>query len=133
MVRTTGRMNERGQIIRGWDRIRLPSSSIKRWPAVMLAVSRTHRVRGRIVLLISSINTMKFISAVGVPCGSRCASMCFVFLVHPKSIREAQRIKARGEDITTCAVVENTWGYSAMKFRMKINIKILIKTLRIPF
>ena len=52
-----------------------PSNDISRCPAIILAVSRTHRVMGRITLLVSSINTMKFIRAKGVPCGRRCDSM----------------------------------------------------------
>jgi len=47
-----------------------PSSVIRRCPAIRLAVSRTHSVRGRIKFLDSSIITMKGMRAVGVPCGS---------------------------------------------------------------
>jgi len=49
----------------------------------MLAVSRTHSVIGRMILLVSSIRTIKFIRARGVPWGSKWESMCFVFLVQP--------------------------------------------------
>jgi len=45
----------------------------------MLAVSRTHSVIGRMILLVSSIRTIKFIRARGVPWGSKWESMCFVF------------------------------------------------------
>lgn len=38
-------------------------------PAVMLAVSRTHSVIGRIMILTVSTRTMKFIKGAGVPCG----------------------------------------------------------------
>jgi hypothetical protein len=51
--------------------IRFPSRDMSRCPAIMLAVSRTHRVMGRIRILVISIRTMKFIKAVGVPCGTR--------------------------------------------------------------
>ena len=37
----------------------------------MLAANRTDRVRGRIMLLISSINTMNIIRAAGVPRGTK--------------------------------------------------------------
>lgn len=47
------------------------SKDISRCPAVMLAVSRTHSVIGRIMMLMDSTRTMKFISGVGVPCGVR--------------------------------------------------------------
>jgi len=52
-----------------------PRSDISRWPAIRLAVSRTHRVMGRIRLLTSSMITMKFIRATGVPWGRRWESM----------------------------------------------------------
>jgi len=42
-----------------------------RCPAIRFAVNRTHRVIGRIMLLIISINTIKDTKAVGVPCGTR--------------------------------------------------------------
>jgi len=48
-----------------------PSRVIRRWPAIRLAVNRTHRVIGRMMFLVSSIITMKDISAIGVPCGSK--------------------------------------------------------------
>lgn len=48
-----------------------PRRDISRCPAIMLAVSRTHKVIGRMILLVISINTMKFIKANGVPCGRR--------------------------------------------------------------
>lgn len=44
-----------------------PRRDISKCPAIMLAVRRTHRVIGRMILLVSSISTMKFISASGVP------------------------------------------------------------------
>lgn len=44
---------------------------IRRWPAIILATSRMERVSGRMSLLVSSIRTMKFISGVGLPCGTR--------------------------------------------------------------
>lgn len=42
---------------------------IRRWPAIMLAISRIARVPGRIRILIDSIMTIKDISSVGVLCG----------------------------------------------------------------
>jgi hypothetical protein len=49
--------------------IKSPKRLIKRCPAIMLAVSRIESVIGRIMLLTSSIKTIKFISGVGVPLG----------------------------------------------------------------
>jgi len=44
-----------------------PNKVIKRCPAIKLAVSRTHKVMGRIRFLVISITTIKDISAAGVP------------------------------------------------------------------
>ncbi len=49
----------------------LPSRDINRCPAIMFAVNRTHKVIGRIKFLTSSIITIKFINAIGVPWGSK--------------------------------------------------------------
>ena len=73
----------------------------------MLAVSRTHRVIGRMILLVSSISTIKFIKARGVPCGRRCESMCLVFLVHPYIVTVIHKIMDVGRVKDRCAVIEN--------------------------
>lgn len=46
-----------------------------RWPAIILAAKRTDKVKGRIIVLISSIITIKGINAAGVPRGTRWANM----------------------------------------------------------
>jgi hypothetical protein len=76
----------------------------------MLAVSRTHRVIGRMILLVSSISTIKFIRARGVPWGRRCESMCLVFLVHPYLVTVSHKIMDVGRVKDRCAVIENSWG-----------------------
>ena len=54
------------------DRVSIvfPIRCINRWPAVMLAVSRTARAIGWISRLMVSIITSMGIRGVGVPCGS---------------------------------------------------------------
>lgn len=47
----------------------------KRCPAIILAVNRTARVRGRIIFLIVSIKTMKGIRMGGVPWGTKCVNI----------------------------------------------------------
>lgn len=42
------------------------------WPAIIFAVNRTARVRGRIISLILSIITIKGIKIEGVPWGVKC-------------------------------------------------------------
>lgn len=52
--------------------IKDPNRISNRCPATIFAMSRTDSVMGRIMFLTSSIRTMKFIRAVGVPCGTKC-------------------------------------------------------------
>ena len=47
-----------------------PSKHNKRWPAIILAVSRMAKVIDRINNLIDSIKTIKGIRTDGVPCGA---------------------------------------------------------------
>lgn len=46
-------------------------------PAVRLAIKRILSVKGRIILLTSSIRTINLINGTGVPLGTRCANMKF--------------------------------------------------------
>lgn len=48
-----------------------PRRQRSKWPAIMLAVNRIARVKGRINKLIDSIITMNGIRINGVPCGVR--------------------------------------------------------------
>lgn len=43
----------------------------------MLAANRTANVIGRIKILIVSIKTMKGVNGIGVPVGTKCASILF--------------------------------------------------------
>jgi len=52
-----------------------PSSVMRRCPAIRLAVSRTHKVMGRMRFLDSSIITMNGMRMDGVPWGSMWDSM----------------------------------------------------------
>jgi len=69
------RVRETG-VVKMFDRIlrlesAFPSKVISKCPAIKLAVSRTHRVIGRMMLLVSSIRTINDINTTGVPCGSK--------------------------------------------------------------
>lgn len=46
-----------------------PSRVNSKWPAIIFAVRRIERVKGRIIRLIDSIITIKGISILGVPEG----------------------------------------------------------------
>lgn len=56
---------------------------IRRWPAVILAVSRTPSERGRISRLIVSIIIINGINGVGEPSGSIWANMVDGFFIIP--------------------------------------------------
>jgi|SRR6266571_4011224 len=77
----------------------LPRRVISKCPAIKLAVRRTHRVIGRMIFLVNSIATIKFINMGGVPCGNRWANMCFVFLTQPNIITVVQKINDIGKVI----------------------------------
>jgi len=68
----------------------------KRCPAIRFAVSRTHKVIGRIRFLTISIITMKDTKAVGVPCGTRCVNMWLVFFIQPNIIMDIHIVSEIG-------------------------------------
>jgi hypothetical protein len=61
----------------------------------MFVVKRTAKFPGRIRLLIVLMITMNGISIVGVPWGTKCSNMWFVFLIHPNNINLIHKGKAR--------------------------------------
>ena len=63
--------------------IELPKRDRRRWPASILAVSRIASVHGRIIFLIDSIRTIKFINTVGVFIGTRWMNILLVLIDHP--------------------------------------------------
>ncbi len=79
-----------------WDLIK----DIIKWPAVMLAIRRTANVNGRIILLISSINTINIIRLNGVPEGTKWESIFFVLIIHPYKIKLIHNVKATGNVIS---------------------------------
>lgn len=72
-----------------------PKRVISRWPATILAISRTDRVMGRIIFLTDSISTIKGIRTEGVLWGTIWANMWLVWLSQPYTIKVSQRGKAR--------------------------------------
>lgn len=126
IVSIIGIMNMIIEEIKFVDIIAFPNSDINKCPAIIFAVSRTHKVIGRIMFLVSSMITMNLISAIGVPCGRRWDSMCFVFFIHPNIIIDNHIINDIGKVMERWEVLENTWGYKAMKFIIKISIKTLM-------
>lgn len=55
----------------------------RRCPEIILAARRTAKVSGRIKLLIVSIKTINTESIIGVPLGTRCLNIWFVWFIHP--------------------------------------------------
>jgi len=99
-----------------------------RCPAIKFAVRRTHNVIGRIRFLIISIITIKDTKAVGVPCGTRCVNMWFVFLVQPNIRIVAHIANDMGSVIVMWDVKEKMFGNKAIKFiiRIVVNMTIII-------
>ena len=70
----------------------------------MLAARRTDSVTGRMILLVSSIRTIKGIRAAGVPAGTRCAKNSVKLLVSLNMIKASHIGRARERVIVKCLV-----------------------------
>ncbi len=68
-----------------------PIKDINKWPAIILAVRRKVRARGRIRFLKTSTITIKLISITGVPTGIKWAKKCFKELTQLKIIIPIQK------------------------------------------
>lgn len=82
-----------------------PSRVNKRCPAIILAANRTANVPGRIIFLTVSIHTINGISTGGVPWGTRWVNIWIVFFVHPYSINDTHKGKAKVKVIDKCLVL----------------------------
>lgn len=87
----------------------------------MLAASRTARVPGRITFLIVSINTIKGIRAPGVPWGTRCANMCWVWFNQPYTINAIHKGIESDRVIVKCLVLVKIYGKSPKLLLNTIN------------
>lgn len=89
----------------------------------MLADRRTASVPGRIILLMVSIITMNDIRAEGVPWGTKWENIELVKLIHPISINESQRGRARVNVVIIWLVAVKMNGNNPIKLfsRIKIN------------
>lgn len=102
-------------------------------PATMFADSRIERVIGRIMFLVNSIRTMKFIKAFGVPVGTMWAIMFLVLFNQPKIIMADQKIRAVDIVIIIWDVGVNTNGNNAILFIIITVINREIKIIIDPF
>lgn len=111
-------------IIRGSISIRFSmddlSNDRSKWPASIFADNRIAKVQGRIKFLIVSIKTINLISNIGVFNGTRWASICFVFLIHPNSINVIHSVNDKDKLKFMCLVKVNVYGISLKKFNIRI-------------
>lgn len=105
----------------------LPNNVKIKWPAIILADRRTAKVKGRIILLIDSIQTIKGIKTLGVPKGTRWANICLVLLIHPYNIK----VNQSGKEIVSVKIkwlVEvKIYGNKPKKLLITTNENKLIK------
>lgn len=102
-------------------RVVSPTRCISRWPAVMLAVSRTASAMGWMRRLIVSMIISIGMSGVGVPCGRRWARDAFVLWRRPVIIVAAHRGIAIPRFIDSCVVGVNEWGSKPNRLVEPIN------------
>lgn len=81
----------------------------------MLADKRIAKVPGRIMLLIVSIQTMKGIKIAGVPIGTKWVNICWVLLIHPKSIKHNHNGKDKDKVNVKWLVLVKIYGNNPMK------------------
>lgn len=102
---------------------------MSRWPAVILAVSRTPSAKGRINRLIVSIITMNGIRGVGEPSGSMWANVIEGFFIIPVMIVAIHRGIAMAIFIDSWEVVVKVYGNRPNRFESKIMISRLVRIL----
>jgi hypothetical protein len=91
-------------------------------PAIIFAESRTARVPGRMIFLIVSIRTIKGINTGGVPCGTKCANICFVLLIQPKNMKLSHRGRASDRVNVIWLVLVKIYGNRPKKLLKRINV-----------
>lgn len=91
-------------------------NEIRMCPATIFAVSRTDRVIGRIMFLVSSISTIRGIRGIGVPIGTKCASLFLVFIIKKNIIDPLQTDRAIGKFTEICAVGPKVEGIKDQAF-----------------
>jgi hypothetical protein len=109
-----------------------PKSLINKWPAVMLAVSRTASVIGRIRFLRLSIRTKNGIRAAGVLIGTRWQAILLKVKNQPAIWIPSQNGIDRNKVITKCLVEVNTYGRRPPKFIVAMNKNRLLNIIKIP-
>ena len=106
-----------------------PKRVMSKCPATILAIRRTAKVRGRIILLMDSIKTIKGMRGVGVLWGTKCANICFIWLNQPNIIKATHKGKLRVRVKARCLVDVKMYGNSPSMLLPKIKKKTEIKTI----
>lgn len=109
-----------------------PNKVINKWPATILAINRTAKVRGRITFLMDSINTIKGIRRLGVLWGTKWANMCLVLLIHPKNINLIHSGKLKVKVRVICLEAVKMYGNKPRKLLIKINTNSPINIIVLP-
>lgn len=110
----------------------MPSRVSNKWPAIILAESRTANVPGRIIFLIVSIKTINGIRTGGVPWGTKWANICLVLLIQPKNIKLNQRGKAKDRVKVIWLVLVKIYGKRPKKLLKRMNVKREINIKVVP-
>lgn len=109
-----------------------PKRVKRRWPAIIFAANRTAKVPGRIKFLIVSIQTIKGIKMLGVPCGTKWANIWLVWLIHPYSINLIHKGNAKDKVKVIWLVLVKIYGNNPMKLLKTILENSLIKMNVLP-
>lgn len=110
--------------VKGRESIAPPIKDINRWPAIILAVSRKVKAKGRIKFLNSSTRAINLTNPRGVPLGTKWHRKSEKDFTQPKTTTPTQKEKDRGKFLVRCEVIENRCGNKDKKFIEKISIKI---------
>lgn len=101
-----------------------------KWPAIILAVSRIAKVKGRIISLIDSIRTMKGIRIKGVPWGVKWEKKSLKKNQILNNIIEIHIDRDNDRENLRCLVAVKIYGNSPKILLMRIKMKSLIKIIR---
>ena len=110
----------------------LPSNVNNKCPAIIFAANRTARVPGRITFLIVSIKTINGIKGPGVPCGTKWANICWVWLIQPYSMKATHKGRERDKVIAKWLVLVKIYGRRPKLLLNTISEKRVTKIIVLP-
>lgn len=122
-----------GNNIQEFLTIWLPNNVNKRCPAIIFAARRTDKVIGRMILLTSSIKTIKGINTGGVPEGTKWARNSVRLFVNLNIIKATQRGRAKERVIAIWLVAVKVKERSPIVLFIIIKLKMEIKMMILVF